>query len=243
MARGITRQRLGPPDLALARRQHEAYARALGSLGIEVTVLDALEEFPDSAFIEDVAVIHGGVAILTRPAAPERRGEVEAARPALRSRMPVRDLGRSGPGFLEGGDVLFAGRELFVGIGERTDPAGAGRLRQRLLSGDPTLTVRYVPFRGRLHLKTGLTALGPELFVGDPGLTLEGPWEFGTVRWLPAEEGHAANVLVVNGAGLFDGSSRSARTFVTDAGLRPIPLDLSEFRKMDGGLTCLSLLW
>ena len=243
MAQGLTTQTLGPPDLALARRQHEAYVRALRSVGVEVTVLEPLDALPDSHFVEDAALLVRGTAILTRPAAAERRGEVEHLRPVLESRMPVRELGGRESDRVDGGDVLVSGDRAWIGIGERTNRTGAELLRQRLGEVDPPFEVTLVPFSGRLHLKSGITAIAPGRFLGDPGLRLAGPWRGGTVDWLPESEGAAADVVVANGAILVDASSPSARRLAETTGRRVIALDISEFHKMDGGLTCLSLLY
>lgn len=243
MARGLTTQALGPPDLALARSQHEAYVRALRSVGVEVAVLAPLDSLPDSHFVEDVAILVRGTAILTRPAAPERRGEVETLRSVLESRMPVRELGGGENDWVDGGDVLVSGERVWIGVGERTNRPGAELLRQRFGEVAPEFEVTLVPFSGLLHLKSGITAIAPGRFLGDPHLRLAGPWRDGTIDWLPGPEGAAADVVVANGAILVDASSPSARRHAESTGRRVIPLDISEFHKMDGGLTCLSLLY
>lgn len=243
IAHGLTSQALGVPDLALARWQHAAYVGALTSLGVEVEELEAQDDLPDSHFVEDVAVIVRGTAILTRPAAPERREEVARLRPALESRVKVRELGGTERDLVDGGDLLVSGRHAWIGVGRRTNLGGAERLRRCLKEVEPRLRVELIPFSDRLHLKTGLTALAPGRFVGDPGLRLERPWTGGPIAWLPPPEGAAANVLPVNGSVLVDASSPTVRARATEAVGSVIPLDLSEFRKMDGGLTCLSLLY
>ena len=241
MAHGLTTQNRGTPSLPLARKQHEAYVRALRSVGIGVTVLDPIDDLPDSHFVEDVAVLARGTAILTRPGASERRAEVDRIRPALEARLPVRELGGDARGRVDGGDVLLSGDRAWIGIGRRTNRIGAERMREHLLELDPAFVVHLVPFSGRLHLKTGLTELVPGRFIGDPGLRLERPWEGGPIEWLPEPEGHGANVLPANGAILVDASSPRATTLAEATGKLVIPRDLSEFRAMDGGLTCLSL--
>jgi dimethylargininase len=243
IARGLTTQNLGRPDWTLARRQHREYVRALESLGIRVTTLDAISELPDSHFVEDVAVLHRGTAILTAPAAPERRAEVERIRPVLAERMPTVELGGDGSAHLDGGDVLISGSRVFVGLGSRTNRAGAERLRERLREIDAALSVHFVPFRGLLHFKSGVTDLRPGLFVGDPRIELETPLPAESVRWLPREQGYGANVLAVNDAALVASSCPAARALAKSEVDRVISLDLSEFRKVDGSLTCLSLLW
>ena len=243
MDRGLTTQDLGRPGLDAARRQHAAYVRALRSVRVKVTVLDSADDLPDGHFVEDTAVIHRGTAILTRPGAAERHPEVARIRPYLERHLTVRELGGGPTARVDGGDVLIAGQEALIGIGTRTNQEGAERLADHLRSLDPQLTVRLVPFRGLLHFKSGITAVRPGCYVGDPQIQLDAkPW-VGPVHWLPAAEGYGANVLPLNGAILVAASSPAVRAFAEAEVGNVIPLDMSEFRKMDGALTCLSLLW
>ena len=144
---------------------------------------------------------------------------------------------------MDGGDVLIAGREALIGIGARTNREGAERLADHLRSLDPRLTVRLVPFRGLLHFKSGITAVRPGCYVGDPKIQLDAASRVEPVHWLPATEGYGANVLPLNGAVLVAASSPAVRALAEAEVGNAIPLDMSEFRKMDGALTCLSLLW
>ena len=243
MAHGLTTQALGGPDLELARREHDRYLRALRSLGVEVIVLESEDDLPDSHFVEDTAVIHRGTAILTRPGAAERAAEVERIRPHLERHLQVRELGGSRDARVDGGDVLIAGGEAWIGTGQRTNPEGAERLAAHLRSINPELAVHIIPFRGLLHFKSGITAVRPGLLVGDPRIELDPGFPAGKVRWLPAAEGYGANVLPLNGAVLVAASSPTARAIAEAEVGKAIPLDMGEFRKMDGALTCLSLLW
>ncbi len=243
MGRGLTTQDLGRPNVALARKQHRAYVEALESAGVRITVLGGIPELSDSHFVEDTAVLHQSSAILTSPGVPERRAEVERIRPVLAERMSVRDLGSVQGARLDGGDVLVADNLALIGIGERTNRLGAECLRQRLIETDPTLRVEMVPFRGLLHFKSGITAIAPSVFVGDPHIQLGVDLPGVKINWLPPEEGYGANVLPINDAVLVSASSPAVREMVQRRGGTAVPLDLSEFRKMDGALTCLSLLW
>lgn len=242
MAKGITTQQT-EIDLALAYLQHDTYLKMLCDLHVSVTLLDPEEEYPDSHFVEDTAIIHKQVAIMTRPGAIERRGEVERLRPTLASIMTVIDLGGDEDVLVDGGDVLFMGSHVFIGLSHRTNLAGAKRLQDILHDIDPTLSIHFIPFSGVLHLKSGLTALGPNLLLGNPAMQLHAPLPAGEIKWLPQEEGHAANVLSVNGSVFVFHDSPTAKMQVTHAGLTPLTLDMSEFKKMDGSFTCLSLLW
>ena len=243
MHRGLTTQALGRPDLGIARSQHAEYVRALRSLGVEVTELAGADDLPDGHFVEDTAVIHRGTAILTRPGAAERQPEVERVRPHLEKQLVVRELGGGPEARVDGGDVLIAGREAWIGIGERTNREGGERMADHLRSLDPQLTVCLVPFRGLLHFKSGITALRPGCYVGDPQIHIDPPSKIGPVHWLPAAEGYGANVLPLNGAVIVSAVSPAVRAMAEAEVGKVIPLDMGEFRKMDGALTCLSLLW
>jgi len=242
MSQGITTQDV-IVDVELARRQHQSYIEVLQNLDIAVTMLDPEEEFPDSHFVEDAAIIHDYVAILTRPGAQMRRGEVACLRPVLEQRMTVCELGGDDSALVDGGDVLFMGTYVFIGISDRTTVTGAERLKAVLQEIDPALSIHNVAFSGVLHLKSGLTALGPDLLLGNPEMKLHQPLPAGRVVWLPPEQGYAANTLVVNNAALYFPECPAAHIAAQEAGLKPIGIDMSEFRKMDGSFTCLSLLW
>ena len=240
---GITTAMLGPPDWELAREQHEAYCRTLERLGLGLTRLPADPTYPDSTFVEDAAVVTSRGAILTRPGAASRAGEVAAVEPALATWFP--ELSRiAAPGTVDGGDVCEAGDHFFIGISERTNPEGAAQLTAWLAERDfsaLTLDIRKLP--GLLHLKTGLSWLGDRRFlavkelVGHPALE---EWE---VVPVPAGESYAANCVRINGTVLLAAGFPVTCALLGEQGYALAPLDMSEFRKMDGGLSCLSLRW
>lgn len=242
-AAGITTSGLGPPDLALAVAQHEAYCRTLERLGLSLVRLEADPRFPDSTFVEDAAIVTTGGAILTRPGAPSRAGEVTALGAALGPWFPE-PARIADPGTLDGGDVCEAGRHFFIGRSERTNLEGAAQLAAWLAQqglDSSVVDIRGLP--GLLHLKTGLSWLGGRRLLaagevaGHPAL--EG-WEI--VR-PPEGEEYAANCVLVNDALLVaDGFPRS-RALLTGLGYEVLPVAMTEFRKMDGGLSCLSVRW
>jgi dimethylargininase len=242
MAAGITTQDV-LVDVDLARQQHQVYLNTLQTLGIQVTKLDPEESYPDSHFVEDAAIIHHQVAILSRPGAVERRGEVSCLRPELAQHLQVCELGGDESALVDGGDVLFMGNYVLIGISDRTTLAGAARLKTILKEIDSTLSIHNISFSGVLHLKSGLTALGPDLLIGNPQMKLHEPLPAGQVVWLPPEQGYGANTLVVNNAALYFAECPAVQQAIQAAGLNPLPHELSEFRKMDGSFTCLSLLW
>jgi dimethylargininase len=243
LARGITTQQLGTPDVDLARDQHATYVAALRQLGVAVTVLDADEAYPDSCFVEDPAVIYNDVAIITRPAARSRSGEVGAIRETLAALMPTVELGGGEDVRMDGGDVLRCGSNVLVGQSRRTNHMGLKRLMARLREVAPTLTVTGVPIDGVLHLKTGMTALHDKLLLRNPLCKVEHRFPFARTFVLPREQGYAANVLPINDGVLIAKGFPMVTMLAHEYYDRVIEVDMSEFHRMDGSLTCLSLLW
>lgn len=242
-AAGISRSGLGPPDLALALEQHDAYCRTLERLGLSLVRLAPDPEFPDSTFVEDAAIVTTQGAILTRPGAASRAGEVAALGAALRPWFP--DLGEiTAPGTVDGGDVCEAGEHFFIGVSERTNPEGAAQLARwlaRLRFSSSVADIRAMP--GLLHLKTGLSWLGGRrlLAAGEiAGQEVLRGWE--SVR-VPDGEGYAANCIRVNDALLIAEGFRGTSAMLAGLGYEVVPVAMSEFRKMDGGLSCLSVRW
>jgi dimethylargininase len=242
-ADGITSSGLGPPSLARALEQHAAYCWTLDRLGLSVVKLPPDAEFPDSTFVEDVAVVTGRGAILTRPGAPSRAGEVTAVGAALERWFP--ELDRIGPpGTVDGGDVCEAGPHFLIGISGRTNGEGAAQLVAWLVRrgfGSSAIDIRDM--QGMLHLKTGLSWLGERRLLAASGLAgheaLRG-WE---VVEVPKGEEYAANCIRVNDAVLVARGFPKTAALLRGLGHDVAELDMSEYRKMDGGLSCLSVRW
>jgi dimethylargininase len=230
----------GVPDYGNALRQHDDYIRALEACGLSVTVLEALEEYPDSCFVEDTAFCLPDRAVLTNPGAPSRKGEVEDMERALRSfYAPDRIFRIRAPGTLEGGDILRTDGEVFVGLSDRTNREGAVQFLNLLqdwgIPGQP------VPVTGILHLKTGLSYLnGGRLLVTAEFAEYPPFRDFEKIP-VPEEEAYAANCLWMNGTVLVPAGCPGIRKAVEGLGYRVLTVDTSEFRKIDGGLSCLSL--
>jgi dimethylargininase len=240
-AQGLTTAGLGAPDLSAALSQHAAYVAALEQLDVRVTALPPDTAFPDSTFVEDTAVVTAQGAIAARPGAPSRAGEVAAIRAALVARLgSVAAI--SAPGTLDGGDICQADRTFFVGLSHRTNEEGARQLTEWL--GRAGYTSSIIDIRGSgplLHLKSGIAWLGggdlvvAEALAGHPALA-------GYCRIVvPASETYAANCVRVNDAVLMASGHPTVAAQVAALGHRVVTLDMSEFRKMDGGLSCLSL--
>jgi dimethylargininase len=242
-ADGITSSGLGPPDLELALEQHEAYCRSLEKLGLQLERLPADPAYPDSTFVEDAAIVTGKGAMLARPGAPSRAGEVTALGAALgRWFSPIDRI--AAPGTLDGGDVCEAGSHFFIGVSQRTNPEGAAQLASWLAARGLGASVIYIrDFPGMLHLKTGLSWLGERRVLAWPAIAGHPAFRGWEVIEVPRGEEYAANCIAVNGATLIP------RGFPQTAGLLGglshdvVAVDVSEYRKMDGGLSCLSVRW
>lgn len=240
-AEGLTTAGLGPPDLPLALAQHRAYVAALEACGLVVTALPPDDRFPDSTFVEDTAVLARGLAVLCRPGASSRLGEVEGIRPALAPFF--RSFARiEPPGTVDGGDVCEAGDQVFIGVSGRTNEEGARQLATHLATHG--LTSSLVDVRGvagLLHLKSGLAWLGGRtLAVAGPFASRAELAAWDLLR-VPDGEEYAANAVLVNGRVLVATGYPGFEAAVKALGLPVVPLDMSEFRKLDGGLSCLSL--
>ena len=230
-----------PIDLLRARAQHAGYCAALRAAGAEVRVLPALDHLADAVFVEDTAVVVDELAVLGAPGEPARAPEADAIEPAIRIHRLVRRLSLPGA-TLEGGDVLRAGRTLFVGRSGRTNDAGIEGLRHLL---EPLgYRVIAVPIEGCLHLKTACSAAAETLIVFNPAWVDGRVFEREGLDTLPvaSAEPWAANVLHVGARLLVAREHPATLRRLRAAGLDPVELDISEFQKAEAGLTCLSLL-
>jgi dimethylargininase len=241
-ADGLTTVDLGVPDVELALAQHAAYCAALERLGCALTRLPDDDRYPDSTFVEDTALIlpgHG--AILTRPGAESRAGEVEAMRAPL-TRFFAAPAQIVAPGTLDAGDVCEAEDHVFIGLSHRTNEAGAAQLTAWLASQGvtaATIDIRETP--GILHLKSGVVALDRRTLLAIDALAAHSAFADFTVLRVPAGEAYAANAVRVNDAILVADGFPETHALLRAAGYTLELLDMSEFEKMDGGLSCLSL--
>ena len=236
-AQGITTSDLGAPDYALMLQQHQAYVAALRSLGLKVELLDPLPGHPDAYFVEDPAIVTPEAAVVTRPGALARRGEADAIAPVLANYRPVERI--QAPGTLDGGDVLIVGKQLFVGLSERTNSDGAAQLGAILAK----FGYRYTPVAvdAGLHLKSSVNAAGDNTLLLSAGFAGRAEFAGYDCLILDAADAYACNTLWINDALLMPAGFPSARRKLADLGLPVIELEVSEVRKMDGGLTCMSL--
>lgn len=238
---GLTKSGLGTPNLALALHQHAAYCAMLERCGLVLTRLPADANFPDSTFVEDTAVLTPRGAVITRPGAPSRTAEIHTMRPVLEATFDhVHSI--DGPGTLDGGDVCQAGKHFFIGLTARTNRHGAEQLAGILAGWGFTSTLVDVPaLTGVLHLKSALSYLGDRRLVATPEIAgFEGFRDYETVRVEPPEA-YAANVLRVVERVIMAAGNPRLESAIRALGYPVVTLDMSEFRKMDGALTCLSL--
>jgi dimethylargininase len=240
-SKGLTTTDLGAPNYERARAQHEAYCAALEHCGLIVVGLETDPAYPDSTFVEDTAVLTPRGVILTRPGAPSRAGEVASIRDALSEFYPSMSAIER-PGTLDGGDICAAGDHFFIGISERTNEAGARQLAEMLASFN--YTSNFMDIRGIdgiLHLKSGLAYLGDRrLAVIDALAGRKEFADFDLVRVNVGEE-YAANCVLINDRVLVASGYPGFETKLRELGYQTIAVEMSEFQKMDGGLSCLSL--
>lgn len=244
MADGLTTQELGVPDVARAMQQYARYLDTLRACGLQITTLPADDAFPDGHYVEDAAIIYCDLVVITQPGAPARQGEPAAVERALRDLCSDKQFACIvGDGRLDGGDVLVCADRVLVGLSERTNRDGAEQLRTALQDYDAKLKVDLVEFSGVLHLKSGVTELVPGVLLHTPQMQTAYRFNFAEVIELPPEEGYAADVLPINDAVLIAAGFPTVQGEAEKYYSRVFALDTSEFQKMDGGLTCMSLLY
>ena len=240
-AQGLTAAGLGPPELSRALAQHDAYCAELESCGLRLIRLPADDAFPDGPFVEDAAIVTSRGAVVARPGAAVRRAEVASVRAALERETEI--LGTIvEPGTLDGGDICEAGGSFLIGLSERTNQEGARQLGRLLEEhGFPSRVVDLRGARGLLHLKSGLAWLGGRRFAAVRELALRPELAGSDFVIVEDHEAYAANCIVVNGRLLLPGGFPRFARDAAVAGHAIVPVAMSEYRKMDGGLSCLSI--
>ena len=235
----LTHLARAPIDVARACAQHDAYEECLRRAGCTVVRLPADPERPDSVFVEDMAIVLDEIAIVTRPGAASRRAETAAVAEALgrlRALVPLRE-----PATLDGGDVLLAGRTLYVGRTARTNAEGAAQLRDAVAPFGYGVVV--VPVEGCLHLKSAVTVAAPGVLLVQPAWVPPAGFDpaLDQVHVDPSEP-HAANVLLVRGTVIQPAGFPRTRGRLEARGIRTEVVDVSELAKAEGAVTCCSLL-
>jgi dimethylargininase len=240
-ADGLTTVELGVPDFKGVLDQHGRYCEALQECGLTITTLAPDLNHPDSTFVEDTAVLTERGAILTRPGAESREGEVRAIQSTISSFFAATsDI--EAPGTLDGGDICEAEDHFFIGLSHRTNEEGARQLAVHLAAqGYTSSTIDVRGMTTILHLKSGISYIGDNtLVVMEEMADDERFRKFELIR-VSAQESYAANCVRVNDRVLLAARYPRLTSELVARGFNPLILDMSEFQKMDGGLSCLSL--
>ena len=226
-------------DYPRALAQHRAYCDALEDCGVSVRVLPYLDALPDSVFVEDTAVVLDEVAILLPLGAPSRRAESAPMRDVLSEFRPV--IERPSIARIEGGDVLRIGRTLLVGLSTRTNAEGVAALES--ITAPYGYDVIPIEVRGCLHFKTGCTALNDSTLLVNPDWIDVTPLRDFELVQVASSEPWAANVLRIGDQLI--AASATSRTIerITARGHDVRPVDISEFAKVEAGLTCMSVVF
>jgi dimethylargininase len=227
-----------PIDVDRARAQHHAYEQALVAAGAVVQQLDASADMPDSVFVEDIAVVFPELAVVTRPGAPSRRAETAAIARALSAFRSLREI--QAPATVDGGDVLVAGRRVFVALSTRTNAAAASQLRQIL--GPLGYAVCAAEISGCLHLKSAVTALDDSTLLLNPAWIDPAAFAGFTLVPVDAEEPAAANALRLADRIVFPAAFPRTARLIERRGFRVAPVEADELAKAEGAVTCCSLI-
>ncbi|KGR78972.1 dimethylarginine dimethylaminohydrolase family protein [Ureibacillus manganicus] len=235
---GLTTSNLGRPDYEKLLVQHAAYVEALKQCDVEVTHLQASEEFPDSTFVEDTAVLTSEFAVITNPGADSRIKEIVEIEQVLKDFYEDFYYIQS-PGTLDGGDILQIDNHFYIGISARTNEEGARQLKEILESKGFDATI--IQLKEFFHLKTGIAYLGNNTIVV-AGEFVDHPEFSGYDKIIVSKDNeYSANCIRVNDYVILPKGYDETKQKIVEAGYQTIELEMSEFQKQDGGLSCLSL--
>jgi dimethylargininase len=235
---GLTNASLGKPEYQLALKQHQKYIEVLEECGLKVIVLEADENYPDSTFVEDTALLTPYCAVVTNPGAPSRKGEIKEMYDILKNHFSnIEHI--LAPGTLEAGDVMKAGKHFYIGISERTNQNGAYQLTKILEKYGYSSSILNVG--DTLHLKSGVSYLENNNLLSVDNFI--GKADFQKFNLIPVnnDESYAANSLWINDKVIVPYGFPKTKEKIKNEGYTIIEIDVSEFRKLDGGLSCLSL--
>ena len=240
VVQGLTTQAGPRPTFEAIVSEHAAYVEALGECGLSVERLPPLEAFPDSIFVEDPALVMGDAAILLRPGAPTRLGEVHELAAALTRRFD-RVL-RMREGFADGGDMLLTPEGLFIGLSKRTDAAGATELQGLLQQIGVKSRIVATP-ADTLHLKSDCSMVDEDQILCTAGLAASGIFNGYRQLVVPDSEKRAANALRLNDTILIGAEFHLTRALLERNGHKVKSLATSNIGRLDAGLSCMSLRW
>ncbi len=235
---GLTSSNEGEPDYQKAINQHKLYINALKFCGLEITLLPENDKYPDSTFVEDAALLTPLCGIVTRPGAPSRRKETKSMKMVVADFYDDAEEIKS-PATVDAGDILMVGSHYYIGLSTRTNSAGANQIIKILEKYG--MTGSTIPVKDMIHLKSGIA------YLENNNLVVTGEFKnnqefkkFNLIK-IDDDEAYAANCIWVNDYVLIAKGYPKAKQSIEQAGYKTIELDMSEFRKLDGGISCLSL--
>ncbi|KAB2839889.1 MAG: N(G),N(G)-dimethylarginine dimethylaminohydrolase [Melioribacteraceae bacterium] len=235
---GLTTSNLGKPNFENALLQHKDYIKALEECGLEVTVLPPDDNYPDSTFVEDTALLTPHCAIISNPGAPSRKGEIIEMKKVLKKFYNnVEEI--SGDATVEPGDIMSVGKHYFIGLSKRTNSKGAEQLISILKKYN--LSGSVVEMKDMLHLKTGLAYLENNNLVACGEFINKQDFQKYNIIKIDEDESYAANCVWINDVVLVPKGYPKAKAAIEKCGYKTREVDTSEFKKVDGGLSCLSL--
>ena len=235
---GLTTSKLGRPDYDVALKQHSDYVKTMKKCGLNVKILEADDRFPDSTFIEDTAVVNKDCVVISNLGAISRKGEQEYIKNVMEEFYnDIKSIEK--PGTLEGGDVMKVENEYFIGISKRTNSKGAMQLKEILK--DYGYTCSLVSLKDVLHLKTGVAYIGDNNIIASGEFVKNYLFKDYNIIEVEKDESYATNCIRVNEYVLIAKGFKKLKESVLGLGYKTLENDMSEFRKMDGGLSCLSL--
>ncbi len=238
MVKGLTSANLGKPDFQLACKQHQKYIEALKLCGLKVDILEANEDYPDSTFIEDIALLTPHCAIITNPGAPSRKGEIKDVIKTIKQHYTRIEFIRE-PGTIEAGDIMMVGEHYYIGLSKRTNEAGANQMISILEKYE--MTGSTIRLNKMLHLKTGIAYLENNNILVCGELNSNSEFQQFNKIIIPKNESYAANCIWINGSVVMPSGYPQTKIIITSHGYKIIDVNLSEFQKLDGGASCLSL--
>ncbi len=237
LMQGITSATLGTPDIKKALIQYQNYCEALKKCGLNLIETEALPAYPDAVFVEDTAIVTEKCAIITRPGHESRRGEEKSVAQTLSHYRKLEFI--QGPATLDGGDIMRVEDHFYIGLSDRTSKDGADQLSAYLSKYGYSSSV--IEVGEMLHLKSGINYVGNQIMVVYESLVnLAEIEEFEKIA-IPMEESYAANCVLINDYLLVAKGFDLAKKRFKEYGFKIIELEMSEFQKVDGGLSCLSL--
>ncbi len=238
MINGITSATLGQPDYSKALIQHKDYINALKECGLKVTVLEADEDFPDSTFVEDVALCTPHCAIITNPGAETRKKEIHAMIPTIEQHYKQIEYIQA-PGTIEAGDIMMVGNHYYIGLSKRTNQQGANQMIAYL--NKYGMQGSMVTMKEFLHLKTGVNYLENNNLLACGEFFDKPDFAQYNISEIAGDEAYATNSVWINGTILTPKGFPKTKLIIENLGYKIREVDVSEFEKLDGGLSCLSL--